>query len=296
MPLVSATVAAAGGCDSACVKIQQAHCASLSLSGDWHFMLGGARGSTRRKGSQGARRAQLPAFTAVHTLSASRERITAAAFSARGDWLALGCAALGQLLVWEWRSERYVLRQQARPLVQDLHANCGCASAGPAAGLGAAQQARRAAPAGAPLCGCRCSSCKRWLERAPAWLRNGGKRTLASSGCHHTGQQECSKRCSQDSRHSACRCRGPLEAVASGCASLVPLACMPRSLHLLRAATRFPSTGGRSAQGHAHDVATAAFSPDGATIATGADDNKVRARGQRARAGPEAPNTAVLRG
>jgi len=71
---------------------------------------------------------------------------------------------------------------------------------------------------------------------------------------------------------------------------------MPRSLHLLRAATRFPSTGGRSAQGHAHDVATAAFSPDGATIATGADDNKVRARGQRARAGPEAPNTAVLRG
>ena len=29
------------------------------------------------------------------------------------------------------------------------------------------------------------------------------------------------------------------------------------------------------AQGHAHDVAAAAFSPDGATIATGADDNKV---------------------
>jgi hypothetical protein len=43
--------------------------------------------------------------------------------------------------------------------------------------------------------------------------------------------------------------------------------------------------GARSAQGHAHDVAAAAFSPDGATIATGADDNKVRARRQRARAG-----------
>ena len=55
---------------------------------------------------------QLPEFRAVHTLSASRERITAAAFSARGDWLALGCQALGQLLVWEWRTERYVLRQQ----------------------------------------------------------------------------------------------------------------------------------------------------------------------------------------
>lgn len=48
----------------------------------------------------------------MHTLSASRARITAAAFSARGDWLALGCQALGQLLVWEWRTERYVLRQQ----------------------------------------------------------------------------------------------------------------------------------------------------------------------------------------
>ncbi|KAK9845761.1 hypothetical protein WJX81_001752 [Elliptochloris bilobata] len=55
---------------------------------------------------------ELPAFSAVHTLSVSRERITAAAFSARGDWLALGCASLGQLLVWEWRTERYVLRQQ----------------------------------------------------------------------------------------------------------------------------------------------------------------------------------------
>ena len=50
----------------------------------------------------------------MHTLSVSRERITAAAFSARGDWLALGCKALGQLLVWEWRTERYVLRQQVR--------------------------------------------------------------------------------------------------------------------------------------------------------------------------------------
>lgn len=29
-----------------------------------------------------------------------------------GDWIALGCASLGQLLVWEWRSENYVLKQQ----------------------------------------------------------------------------------------------------------------------------------------------------------------------------------------
>ena len=55
---------------------------------------------------------QLPAFENVHMLSMSRQSINAAAFSPRGDWIALGCAALGQLLVWEWRSESYVLKQQ----------------------------------------------------------------------------------------------------------------------------------------------------------------------------------------
>jgi periodic tryptophan protein 2 len=56
--------------------------------------------------------AQLPAFENIHMLSMSRQSINAAAFSPRGDWIALGCAALGQLLVWEWRSESYVLKQQ----------------------------------------------------------------------------------------------------------------------------------------------------------------------------------------
>ena len=53
----------------------------------------------------------MPGFTSVHTLSVSQEAITSLTFNARGDWLAMGCAALGQLLVWEWRSETYVLRQ-----------------------------------------------------------------------------------------------------------------------------------------------------------------------------------------
>ena len=80
----------------------------------------------------------------MHTLSASRERITAAAFSARGDWLALGCQALGQLLVWEWRTERYVLRQQVlSQALAFLHTHKRCkklplACAGPAAGVGVA--------------------------------------------------------------------------------------------------------------------------------------------------------------
>ena len=55
---------------------------------------------------------QMPAFSVVHTLSISQEAITALSFNQRGDWLAVGCAALGQLLVWEWRSETYVLKQQ----------------------------------------------------------------------------------------------------------------------------------------------------------------------------------------
>lgn len=55
---------------------------------------------------------QLPEFTPLQALSISQECITAAAFNSNGDWLALGCARLGQLLVWEWASEGYVLRQQ----------------------------------------------------------------------------------------------------------------------------------------------------------------------------------------
>lgn len=55
---------------------------------------------------------QMPDFTVMHTLSISRERITSAAFNSSGAWLALGCAKLGQLLVWEWKSESYVLKQQ----------------------------------------------------------------------------------------------------------------------------------------------------------------------------------------
>lgn len=54
----------------------------------------------------------MPGFNVVHTLSISQEAITALSFNQRGDWLAIGSAALGQLLVWEWRSETYILKQQ----------------------------------------------------------------------------------------------------------------------------------------------------------------------------------------
>ncbi|KAL7424572.1 U3 snoRNP protein [Cryptotrichosporon argae] len=54
----------------------------------------------------------LPDFTAVHTLSISNEKISSVAVSASGEWVAFGAAKLGQLLVWEWQSESYVLKQQ----------------------------------------------------------------------------------------------------------------------------------------------------------------------------------------
>ncbi|KAJ3349793.1 hypothetical protein GGF32_005278 [Allomyces javanicus] len=55
---------------------------------------------------------ELPSFSHVHTLSLGQHPVTAAAINASGEWLALGSAALGQLVVWEWPSESYVLKQQ----------------------------------------------------------------------------------------------------------------------------------------------------------------------------------------
>ena len=47
-----------------------------------------------------------------HHVSISQQRITSVAVSPTGEWLAFGCSSLGQLLVWEWQSETYVLKQQ----------------------------------------------------------------------------------------------------------------------------------------------------------------------------------------
>ncbi|KAL5575626.1 hypothetical protein UlMin_017325 [Ulmus minor] len=55
---------------------------------------------------------QMPDFVCIHLLSISREKITTAVFNELGNWLTFGCAKLGQLLVWEWRSETYILKQQ----------------------------------------------------------------------------------------------------------------------------------------------------------------------------------------
>jgi periodic tryptophan protein 2 len=55
---------------------------------------------------------EMPSFTNIHTLSISQEKIGAVAINPTGEWLAFGAQLLGQLLVWEWQSESYVLKQQ----------------------------------------------------------------------------------------------------------------------------------------------------------------------------------------
>jgi periodic tryptophan protein 2 len=56
---------------------------------------------------------ELPSVANIHTLSVgSNQVIKTAVLNDSGDWLALGCPGSQQLLVWEWRSETYVLKQR----------------------------------------------------------------------------------------------------------------------------------------------------------------------------------------
>ena len=55
---------------------------------------------------------ELPSFANIYSLSISQEKITSVTVNSTGEWLAFGAQKLGQLLVWEWRSESYVLKQQ----------------------------------------------------------------------------------------------------------------------------------------------------------------------------------------
>lgn len=55
---------------------------------------------------------EMPSLQALQTLSLGQESLDTVRLGAKGDWLAVGSGAVGQLLVWEWRSETYVLKQQ----------------------------------------------------------------------------------------------------------------------------------------------------------------------------------------
>ncbi|XP_078089197.1 PWP2 small subunit processome component isoform X2 [Mustelus asterias] len=55
---------------------------------------------------------ELPEINLIHSLSISDQRIESISINMSGDWIAFGCPGVGQLLVWEWQSESYVLKQQ----------------------------------------------------------------------------------------------------------------------------------------------------------------------------------------
>ncbi|SCU92952.1 LAFA_0F13872g1_1 [Lachancea sp. 'fantastica'] len=55
---------------------------------------------------------ELPDFTLIQQLSMGQNAINAVAVNQTGEWLAFGSSKLGQLLVYEWQSESYILKQQ----------------------------------------------------------------------------------------------------------------------------------------------------------------------------------------
>lgn len=55
---------------------------------------------------------ELPAFTLIHSLSVSSSSLSTLAISPSSSWLAVGSSHTSSLLVWEWQSESYILRQQ----------------------------------------------------------------------------------------------------------------------------------------------------------------------------------------
>ncbi|KAJ5495301.1 Periodic tryptophan protein 2 [Penicillium diatomitis] len=54
----------------------------------------------------------LPEFNTIHLLSVSQSNIDVVTINQSGEWLAFGSSKFGQLLVWEWQSESYILKQQ----------------------------------------------------------------------------------------------------------------------------------------------------------------------------------------
>lgn len=55
---------------------------------------------------------ECPGVSLIHSLSISEHSVDTVSFNSTGDWVALGVSGAGQLLVWEWQSEQYVMKQQ----------------------------------------------------------------------------------------------------------------------------------------------------------------------------------------
>ncbi|KAK2581778.1 hypothetical protein KPH14_002256 [Odynerus spinipes] len=55
---------------------------------------------------------EMPEVNMIHSLSISTNGISSISLNCTGDWIALGSSHMGQLLVWEWQSETYAMKQQ----------------------------------------------------------------------------------------------------------------------------------------------------------------------------------------
>lgn len=55
---------------------------------------------------------EIPDLSVIHSLNISEHAVDTVTFNSTGDWIALGVSGAGQLLVWEWQSEQYVMKQQ----------------------------------------------------------------------------------------------------------------------------------------------------------------------------------------
>ncbi|XP_014211564.1 periodic tryptophan protein 2 homolog [Copidosoma floridanum] len=55
---------------------------------------------------------EMPEVNMIHSLSITSHHISSISINSSGDWIAIGSKELGQLLVWEWQSETYAMKQQ----------------------------------------------------------------------------------------------------------------------------------------------------------------------------------------
>ncbi|CCD26615.1 snoRNA-binding rRNA-processing protein PWP2 NDAI_0I00460 [Naumovozyma dairenensis CBS 421] len=55
---------------------------------------------------------EMPSFTLLQQLSMGQNPVNTVTVNSTGEWLAFGSSKLGQLLVYEWQSESYILKQQ----------------------------------------------------------------------------------------------------------------------------------------------------------------------------------------
>lgn len=55
---------------------------------------------------------EMPTFNLIQKLSIGTNSVSTLSINKTGEWLALGSKKLGQLIVYEWQSESYILKQQ----------------------------------------------------------------------------------------------------------------------------------------------------------------------------------------